>query len=1359
MPSTSPGNVSNAPTPFLEILPGAPTTSLQSLSSFVFRHKRYIVYISGRQVNLLSSPTTLVQALTFDDDLVAVAAETQTGKVVVTSEKDVWVLEPLTEGWTKVWWEKTLFLVREDAGDEARSLSWGNEGEVLIGGSRQLSLFSTLPSSRMSARDDASIGGDTVEERRALWSKNVASAVQYAAFSLSGSLIATCARYDRLVKVWRRLSFEEGLFDYTYLPHPGAVTHLEWRPLNHNLEEHRDSGVSGRHDEESEVLYTLANDSVLRVWRTANLHDLDILILHTTLDLQSAIPESPSLTIKEDSQVDSVSRPARYMFIIPSEEFSAAVIAAIGLQTEKLSHSLEHLKEMSSKDLDVIISLDGQGRMSAWGLQSVGHKRRPETPSDSSKLAFHIAHAEGLLFKIAEGQNARFEAWFEDSKFNILAHSFGGYIQWWRGDVEAFFSTAASGPERLQEAAYWCGHLNRPITTLSGSAIDQELVSYSTSQEIAHWKPARKSLIQNTAVYSTGNRILDLSLVGDSTLVLEESESDPCKINLSLRDSRGNGLGKNTHVLELGDDNAKWRLFGPAYDERNGNAGSQVVGLNNNGRGFVFAVDTANPNKPTLGDLMEFSLPAPADNIPAIHTAAVLDATDPDRVGLVCITKSGSLLLYDLQVAENDIEDPMLMATFESGVQDPSILAVNNEFAAAVSSDRRSLAIVNLRDGYVEHRESMAGQIRHIVPGAKHNLIAVGYDTSVNILTQGRYEHHEEMPPWILVKQISIADMGLSISALAWRGDGSLAIAAGNGIFLSSNDVPVEELHNDVQEAIDIDPKSQETRRLSHLAQQLKKPLPVWHPSLVSHIIRHGHWSLASGLVSSLLQKLKFWSEGDVLHPHLDIPAEQLYGGRGISNDVVLDDSSVTDLMQQLEEKDLPEVSQSEQQRLKGVLQAMTFCSEHVKCLDNGALRFLFSWKLELLHLDAKELPNGTGPNGPAKRQQQAVPEMHWREIAFAFHSTTQQPLLDILVTHYDNKVTWQVARRLGLFAWLSEREALDRIFEALAQSAYRAASPPDPINASLYFLAMHKKPTLLALWRMATWHKEQRATMNFLRRDFTQPENKTAARKNAYALMGKKRFDYAAAFFLLAEDPASATSVLASQCGDIMLAIAVGRLYSGDGSPVLRKLIENRLMPQAVQKGDRWLTSWCHSILFERDYAAEALVKPLEGVRTWQQDDPHTLTLYRHLRKVDSEHEYDAILRAARILRRMGLWLLALELVNQWEFKPPPVMPSSIITQKAATNGVHEAPPAMLDDFTGSTQMKEPPSMLDGFTAPQPAPPVQDEKAAREAKAAELLKKLKAKKEEIHVISEKKAEPTQFKEPDANSLLDSFGF
>ena len=134
--------------------------------------------------------------------------------------------------------------------------------------------------------------------------------------------------------------------------------------------------------------------------------------------------------------------------------------------------------------------------------------------------------------------------------------------------------------------------------------------------------------------------------------------------------------------------------------------------------------------------------------------------------------------------------------------------------------------------------------------------------------------------------------------------------------------------------------------------------------------------------------------------------------------------------------------------------------------------------------------------------------------------------------------------------------------------------------------------------------------------------------------------------------------------------------------------------MPEAREKGDRWLMSWCHAILSEKDSAAEALVQPLGGVRNWHQDDPNSLTLYEHLRNNPSEYEYGAILKGARILRRMGLWLLALELVSQWKFKPQPVS-SSTKVQEPLVNGMHSVEPSDVDSSTDTAQEKEPPSML----------------------------------------------------------------
>ncbi|CAK3947026.1 Regulator of V-ATPase in vacuolar membrane 1 [Lecanosticta acicola] len=1368
MPSTSPGRNASSPPPssFSQILPGAPTESLQSFATFVFRFKRYFAYISGSQLNILSSPQTLVQAIRFREDLIAIKAEEKEGKIVVADKTHAWVLEPHTEGWTKIWWERALVLRREDEEDKIRCLSWGNDGELLVGGDTALDLFSTFPSSRSHSPVMTATGGEATEERRALWSKSIPNPIRQAEFSPTATLIATCSRYDRLVKIWRRLSFEEGLFDYSYLPHSGTVTHVQWRPLNENSEERRGSGMGRRHEEDAEVLYTIANDGILRIWRTGGMHDADILLLHTTVDLVAAIPQSPSVLAKGQSSLPNASR---YAMVLPSDQFCAAVNAAIGItQCDKLNHSKELLKEMVSKEPDVVVTFDGHGRMSAWGIQSIGHKRRPDTPTTAQP--YHIAHAEALQLELPNGTPALCGTWFQDDKLHLLMHALsdGGELTWWQGDVETFFSSSTGGSERLSATATWCGH-NTPIKSVQQSG--DGLSSWS-SDEVTQWRPTRSGLGELKARQSFG---LESDVLAVLTLREGEFLLTVTPAAFTVWDQNGQriakagcevAMGGRFHVISSGEGNVsgvfvqsdaktvvRWMVTLPSSEAFEAEGSLQL--------------DKLSLTRVEGCEDVSFGLPVPMP-------------FEPSQSCLVSIATSGRLdcrLLPDELAADHELEP---FASFETGIEEPGMFTANEEFAAVVSRNRKELVIVDLTDGYVEHQQPTHAEILQLAcftPKARHNFIAVGYETTIDILAQGRYEHHSsDVPVWQPIRTVSISSLGLEVTALAWLSTGALAIAAGNAIFVTSSDVTYKEINDETKVAIDMGLDQNEAVHLSTVTHWLKDPLPAWHPSMLSHLLRHGHIGLAATLLKRLAQKLKFWSSGEELHPTLEEHPEALLRDLD-QHEAWLDEDTVNDLREQLDEKDLPRTSQSEQQRLKHIIEALAYLKQHVNGLDRNALRYLFNWKLQLLFSEDKAQAQAKVPNGSAQPNgvhpgAQFVPDMHWREICFAYHSTTQQPLLDILVLHHDNKLTWSIARRLGIMAWLADREALAQVFEQLGQTAYRSEQPPDPVNASLYYLALHKKPTLLALWRIATWHREQRTTMNFLKRDFSQPDARTAAKKNAYALMGKRRFHYCAAFFLLADDPASATSVLAGQCEDPAFAIAVARLYCGDGSPVVRQLLEDRLVPQAKRDGNRWAMSWCHSVLMEGHDAAEVLVKPLGGVKTWQQDDPITLLLYQQLRKTPSEHEYDAVLRAARILRRMGLWLLALELVTRWEFKPMELATKSAhgAVTNGTANGVHEEPISMLDDFTApqpqNSTASEAPSLLDSFTQPEPAKPAPgDEKAAREAKAAELLAKIKAKakKEQQPAASEtnggQKREPTQFQEPDPNSLLDNFGF
>jgi len=275
----------------------------------------------------------------------------------------------------------------------------------------------------------------------------------------------------------------------------------------------------------------------------------------------------------------------------------------------------------------------------------------------------------------------------------------------------------------------------------------------------------------------------------------------------------------------------------------------------------------------------------------------------------------------------------------------------------------------------------------------------------------------------------------------------------------------------------------------------------------------------------------------------------------------------------------------------------------------------------------------------------------------------------------------------------------------------------------------------------MAAWNREQSGTLKLLRNDFTESRWKTAALKNAYALLGKRRFEYAAAFFLLAGNLQDAVNVCAHQMQDLQLAIAVARVYEGDDSLVLRSLLEDKVLPQAALEGNRWLATWAFWMLGRRDMAVQVLISPVYTLinspetpnlqsKSYLSSDPALVVLYKQLRertlqtlkgasKVSPRAEWEFVIQNARLYDRMGCDLLALDLVRNWEFLKQP--------KETATNGA---------------QIPDPRKML----------------RRRSSLVVDDLQSPKSPTEHNFKIIGKPA-PTVFEEPTSNSLLDSFGF
>lgn len=234
---------------------------------------------------------------------------------------------------------------------------------------------------------------------------------------------------------------------------------------------------------------------------------------------------------------------------------------------------------------------------------------------------------------------------------------------------------------------------------------------------------------------------------------------------------------------------------------------------------------------------------------------------------------------------------------------------------------------------------------------------------------------------------------------------------------------------------------------------------------------------------------------------------------------------------------------------------------------------------------------------------------------------------------------------------------------------------------------------------------------MKMLANDFNDPKCKTTAMKNAYALLGLRRFEYAAAFFLLADRPKDAVGVLASQVGDIQLAIAVARVYEGDDGPILRELLQERILLQAAREGNRWLATWSFWLLGQKSKALCALLEPLEDLiplesppppqsKHFTNTPPSLVHYYAMLRDVirktpgDSTtlltpgDEHDLVMRSALCYVRAGSDYLALDLVRNWQYDKS-AHPNTVwrigkangaLTtpeDEAASEGEEEAPPS----------------------------------------------------------------------------------
>ncbi|KAJ7169732.1 RAVE protein 1 C terminal-domain-containing protein [Mycena filopes] len=524
------------------------------------------------------------------------------------------------------------------------------------------------------------------------------------------------------------------------------------------------------------------------------------------------------------------------------------------------------------------------------------------------------------------------------------------------------------------------------------------------------------------------------------------------------------------------------------------------------------------------------------------------------------------------------------------------------------------------------------------------SILAVGFLHHVEVLCQKRSTYFDEGPGWTKCWTIEIGSfIPYQISDSIWLANGSLLVGAGHQMYLFGQPRPL---------AVEDTPTE---GLFEHVARQ-NGPLEDYHPQMLLQCLLWEKVELVKDIIVNLARDIRMRRHG-------------------------FDRPLVNRLLETLEHHPLPHLTPNEQAHLSVLIQTTLEIDEQRRALDSNGLRYLISMRSFYILNHRASAPGSPQSLDTIPRQTGRRERLRYRDMVWAFHSESQDLLLSASTAACSGKMCWSDARALGVSIWLTSTDAMSHM-EVIARNEFMAGDTRDPTACSLYYFALGKVKLVHGLWRQSAWHKEQAVMLKFLSNDFSEPRWRTAALKNAYALLSKRRFEYAAAFFLLGGALQDAVNVCLKQLGDFQLAIALARVVEqSDDGPVLLSILNTVVIPTAFREGNRWLASWAFWLLHRRDLAVRILITPLQDVADSlhikeigeaHYDDPSLALLFSQLRtktlqaakgssEISGRAEFNFVLQIARVFCRMGCQVLALDLVRSWTFDRPSMQQSYI--------------------------------------------------------------------------------------------------
>lgn len=1136
-----------------------------------------------------------------------------------------------------------------------------------------------------------------------MWTRSLPQPCSFVSSTAEGQFLAVCTPHDdSIVIVFRRLSSSDVAAAFDYV----FVKHPAKVRGLHWLQDSSPVKTGLSH------LYTQTEDGVVRRWRSLDPHD--------SLNFQVDAVVDKGQNIMVDSEIVQSS--------ISEREHPEAIVT------------------LTDNGIDVWAFTNGRGSLAVTSTvvhacSGIFPKERPVKPGS-------IVAVRGILNH-------------EKSEAVLLIHLHGRVVAFRCDALTQYGTVKPDFPLKLQQL--FTGH-NKSVQRLIRSARGHLVVSQSRFTENTAWvtqKLEDRTTLRKQSIIDTSTSVLGGVLLGSSDqffLALGESclelffllgESKTAKRVAVLDTSSEDPVSTVDCVLEIdrkdqcscfhvfavvnGGQSRCWQISGDkkAFNEAQASGKSP--------HHSIMSISAVTSSKPSFLDSFYKCVPV----YPVSWSAGKKSlATDQ----LSAISKSGEFTTWVSDISsDNSTVEWSLLSTVSTNVDNSPIMSQSSlNKVAIVSEDRLELSIWDTRHGFLEQTKKFDTKICDLdwaCTPDNQSVLAIGFGTHVQLWGQLRFDYTNISPCWGLLKQVDIRPFtNHAIGDSIWMNTGVLVVAAGNQLFVDDNCVHEEEAG--VRDFSDMLHSSRafHIHHLFEICSIVNGPLPAYHPQLLVQCILAGQLAVVRDTLYRLYNELRYANQELVQDMDSTLgmdPSDYEDGDKSAFSQLTPDEYSK--LAEKLQQVSLPFITQHQQITLASLCEVV---AEVTGWSDIMAIRFYLGYKLYRMH---------------RKTQKQ----MTVRDFCWALNSESQALLLEQID---GPKLVWPDAQASGIGYWL-EHSKLVELFDVLARNQFMATERQDPSEASLFYLALRKKQVLQALWRSASTHPEQTKMVKFLKNDFSESRWKSAALKNAFALLSKHRYAYAASFFLLGDSLKDCVNVITRKLNDTGLAIAVCRVYEGENGPVLNELIKTEILPEALKMGDQWVIYWC---LWSQDRRSDAVLSLVSheyqdkkrgsahivsNSRSFLSNDPALLILYRFLRDskfkvvssnngVTSAIELQCVLTTAKLYSRMGCEVIALDLVRNWKFKKDEVheeaderveehehekadagslaafrdfkpKPAPLPASEGSSlldgfdmggGGGGGGAPSMLDGFQDSkpkSKSSQPPSMLDSFQEP----------------------------------------------------------